>query len=64
MSIFVATKLTAYSTNGTVKGSKGLVSTSDPAYTSLPADSRKPAGPIDPSSMSISTVLARSKLIA
>ncbi|RSH93641.1 Inorganic pyrophosphatase [Saitozyma podzolica] len=36
-------------TNLTVKGSKGIVSTSDPAYTSLPADSRKPAAPIDPS---------------
>lgn len=36
-------------TNTTVKGSKGLVSTSDAEYTSLPADSRKPAAPIDPS---------------
>ncbi|GFZ50250.1 PPase [Saitozyma sp. JCM 24511] len=36
-------------TNLTVKGSKGIISTSDPAYTSLPADSRKPAAPIDPS---------------
>jgi inorganic pyrophosphatase len=38
------------STNLTVKGSKGIVSPSDQVYTSLPADSRKPAGPIDPSS--------------
>jgi inorganic pyrophosphatase len=38
------------SSNTTVKGSKGLVSTSDAVYTSLPADSRKPAAPIDPSS--------------
>nr|ODN91294.1 inorganic pyrophosphatase [Cryptococcus depauperatus CBS 7841]ODN95402.1 inorganic pyrophosphatase [Cryptococcus depauperatus CBS 7855] len=36
--------------NTTVKGSKGAVSTSDPLYTSIPADSRKPAAPIDPSS--------------
>jgi len=35
--------------NTTVKGSKGLVSTSDQAYTSLPSDSAKPAAPIDPS---------------
>merc|ERR1712032_200226 len=35
--------------NTQVKGSKGLVSTSDQVYTSLPADSRKPAAPIDPS---------------
>lgn len=41
------------SANTTVKGSKGLVSTSDPAYTSLPSDSTKPAAPIDPSSESL-----------
>lgn len=35
--------------NTTVKNSKGAVSTSDPAYTSIPADSRKPPAPIDPS---------------
>ncbi|ODN78306.1 inorganic pyrophosphatase [Cryptococcus amylolentus CBS 6039] len=35
--------------NTTVKGSKGVISTSDAAYTSIPADSRKPAAPIDPS---------------
>ena len=39
-----------YSVNTTVKGSKGLITTSDQAYTSLPADSRQPAAPIDPSS--------------
>ncbi|OWZ60906.1 inorganic pyrophosphatase [Cryptococcus neoformans] len=36
-------------TNTTVKGSKGFVSTNDAAYASIPADSRKPAAPIDPS---------------
>ncbi|ORX38039.1 inorganic pyrophosphatase [Kockovaella imperatae] len=35
--------------NTQVKGSRGLVSTSDAAYTSIPADSRKPPAPIDPS---------------
>jgi hypothetical protein len=48
-----------YSTNLTVKGSKGLVGTSDQAYTSLPADSRKPAGPIDPSGMSTHPVCVK-----
>jgi len=47
-----ASKADAHSINTanlTVKGSKGLISTSDQAYTGLPADSRKPAAPIDPS---------------
>lgn len=38
-----------YSANLTVKGSKGIVTTSDQAYTAIPADSRKPAAAIDPS---------------
>ena len=38
------------SRNVTVEGSVGFVKTSDPSYTSLPADSRKPPAPIDPSS--------------
>jgi len=33
--------------NITVEGSVGLVGTSDPVYTSLPPDSRKPPAPID-----------------
>lgn len=35
--------------NVAVEGSVGFVKTSDPSYTSLPADSRKPPAPIDPS---------------
>lgn len=35
--------------NITIQNSPGFVSRNDPAYTSLPADSRKPAAPIDPS---------------
>ena len=38
------------SRNVAVEGSVGFVKTSDPSYTSLPADSRKPPAPIDPSS--------------
>ena len=38
------------SANITVEGSVGLVGTSDPVYTSLPPDSRKPPAPIDPTS--------------
>lgn len=38
-----------HTANLTVKGSKGIVSTSDQVYTGLPADSRKPAAAIDPS---------------
>lgn len=41
------------STNTTVKGSRGFVSTNDAAYVAIPADSRKPAAPIDTSSASI-----------
>lgn len=40
------------STNTTVKGSRGFVSANDAAYVAIPADSRKPAAPIDPSSTS------------
>jgi len=46
------------SANLTVKGSKGLISTSDQAYTGLPADSRKPAAPIDPSSKYLDNMTA------
>jgi hypothetical protein len=42
----------ALSHNTTVKGSKGVVSTSDSSYTSIPSDSRKPPAAIDPSSES------------
>jgi hypothetical protein len=42
--------------NTTVKGSKGLITTQDQAYTSIPADSRKPAAAIDPSSESSSLI--------
>lgn len=35
--------------NITIQNSPGFVSRSDPTYTSLPADSRKPPAPIDPS---------------
>jgi inorganic pyrophosphatase len=36
--------------NLSVQNSPGFVSRNDPAYTSVPADSRKPPAPIDPSS--------------
>jgi len=35
--------------NITIQNSPGFVSRNDPAYTGLPADSRKPPGPVDPS---------------
>jgi hypothetical protein len=38
------------SANSTVKNSKEYITSSDAAYASLPADSRKPPAPIDPSS--------------
>lgn len=50
--------------NSTVDRSKGFVSTSDQVYTSLPADSRKPAAPIDPSSQLISVTYIRGILIS
>lgn len=39
--------------NTTVKGSKGVVSTFDQTYASIPSDSRKPPAAIDPSSKSL-----------
>ncbi|EJU02660.1 inorganic diphosphatase [Dacryopinax primogenitus] len=36
-------------TNTTIENSPGFVRRNDPAYTSVPADSRKPPAPIDPS---------------
>jgi len=35
--------------NTTVEGSQGLITTQNHTYTSIPADSRKPAAPVDPS---------------
>lgn len=54
-------KLTC-SANLTVKGSKGFVTTSDQAYTAIPADSRKPAAAIDPSSELFDTHRCKSEL--
>lgn len=42
------------SRNVSVQNSPGYTRKDDPAYTSLPADSRKPPGPVDPSSAYIS----------
>jgi len=40
---------TLYSRNITIKNSPGFIRRDEPAYTSIPPDSRKPPAPIDPS---------------
>ncbi|KZT30886.1 pyrophosphatase-domain-containing protein [Neolentinus lepideus HHB14362 ss-1] len=43
------TKHSSYSRNATIPNSSGYTKKDDPAYASLPADTRKPPAPIDPS---------------
>jgi inorganic pyrophosphatase len=57
LSMYVFLQLPLYNTgshsfrsrNITIKNSPGFVRRDDPSYTNIPTDSRKPAGPIDPS---------------